>query len=256
MTTILNGEHSRNPELTNHSLSPRVDAHSSELHTTAPAHRTQPPEGTNHTSMTSTEAMEYPRSKRTSTKVPNWQAYARTSFLYQAANYMASLPKTAIAAPGQENKALREEHGPTETPSIQSKGWKSSEDILGTLATSSSPDSNPGEGQGLSAYFASHISSIGLKTQAKCAPEIKRTICKRCKSILIPGKSSTSKIENLSRGSRKPWADVLVIRCKLCEMEKRYPVGAQRQPKTLNKLPRRDKRKDWPRINRLQSASR
>jgi ribonuclease P protein subunit RPR2 len=40
-----------------------------------------------------------------------------------------------------------------------------------------------------------------------------------------------AQIENLSKGGRKPWADVLVVRCRVCGFVKRYPVGARRQRK-------------------------
>jgi ribonuclease P protein subunit RPR2 len=45
--------------------------------------------------------------------------------------------------------------------------------------------------------------------------------------MLIAGVSSACFIENKSRGGKKPWADVLVVRCQTCSHETRYPVGQQ-----------------------------
>lgn len=58
-------------------------------------------------------------------------------------------------------------------------------------------------------------------------PSIKRTICKRCDSLLVPGVSSTNRIENPSKGGKKPWADVLVVECNACGAVKRFPVGIE-----------------------------
>lgn len=70
-----------------------------------------------------------------------------------------------------------------------------------------------------------------MKSQIRLSQDVKHSICKRCSAILIPGSTSSSKVENLSRGGKKPWADVLVIECNVCSAQKRFPVGAKRQPR-------------------------
>jgi len=47
----------------------------------------------------------------------------------------------------------------------------------------------------------------------------------------VPGKTSIIRLENKSKGGRKPWADVLVVECQRCGLERRYPVGQERQCK-------------------------
>ncbi|KAI0019889.1 hypothetical protein F4780DRAFT_780013 [Xylariomycetidae sp. FL0641] len=42
-------------------------------------------------------------------------------------------------------------------------------------------------------------------------------------------RTSSSVVENKSKGGKKPWADVLVITCHTCQGVKRYPVQAARQ---------------------------
>lgn len=47
----------------------------------------------------------------------------------------------------------------------------------------------------------------------------------------MPDTTSETRIENKSRAEKKPCADVLVIQCRNCHAEKRFPIGAPRQKK-------------------------
>jgi len=58
---------------------------------------------------------------------------------------------------------------------------------------------------------------------------VKALLCKRCDVLLVPGSTSSVTVENASRGGKKPWAEVEVVRCLACGAEKRFPVGATRQ---------------------------
>ncbi|KAK8040530.1 Rpr2-domain-containing protein [Apiospora marii] len=69
------------------------------------------------------------------------------------------------------------------------------------------------------------------KAVIRLSPALKHTVCKYCDSLLIEGETCVSVVENASKGGKKPWADVLVIRCKACKGVKRFPVGASRQKK-------------------------
>jgi ribonuclease P protein subunit RPR2 len=80
----------------------------------------------------------------------------------------------------------------------------------------------------LARELSSHTTSIMRKTKLRITPEIKRTICKKCSSKLIEGHSSVSEMENNSRDGKKPWADVLLVTCLSCGMEKRFPKGQTR----------------------------
>jgi ribonuclease P protein subunit RPR2 len=61
-------------------------------------------------------------------------------------------------------------------------------------------------------------------------------MCKSCNAVLVPGRTAIQRIENESKGGKKPWADVLVISCNRCGSKKRLPVGAKRQPKKRERL--------------------
>jgi ribonuclease P protein subunit RPR2 len=78
---------------------------------------------------------------------------------------------------------------------------------------------------------------------------LKRTMCKRCNTILVHGSTATQTLDNTSKGGKKPWADVLVLECKLCGGKKRFPVGAKKQEK---KSVRRSDPKDTTSITSME----
>ncbi|KAI1479752.1 Rpr2-domain-containing protein [Daldinia eschscholtzii] len=135
--------------------------------------------------------------------VPNRPVYSRISYLYQAATYLASQPT-----------------GNTDD----------------TVATQDKEALCPSQSEhGLSRRFITDLRSASLKSQIRLSPAIKHTICKSCDSLLIEGETSSSSIENKSKGGKKPWADVLVISCHACGGVKRFPVHAPRQKRRTSR---------------------
>lgn len=80
----------------------------------------------------------------------------------------------------------------------------------------------------LSRALARNVDLISKKAVTKLSPSIKRTICKKCQTLLIPGVSETIKVENESR-ENKPHSDILVHTCHTCGRKKRFPIGKNRQ---------------------------
>lgn len=72
-----------------------------------------------------------------------------------------------------------------------------------------------------------NMNGIAKKTVLKLSPSIKRTICKKCNNLLIPGISVKIYIENKSR-KKLDKCDVLVHSCLTCGTNKRFPVGQDR----------------------------
>lgn len=138
--------------------------------------------------------------------VPNKHLHSRSTFLYQAAAYL-----TLRAGALDANKAL---------DSAQS---------------SRAPQSH----QGLALQLGSDLQTVSRKGQVRLSSELKRTICKTCNTVLIPGRTATQAVENESKGGKKSWADVLVITCALCRSKKRFPIGAKRQGKKSERQPPR-----------------
>ena len=130
--------------------------------------------------------------------VPNKHLHARTTFLYQAATYL-----TLRAGAPQQFETKKTPEG-LHAPQTHS---------------------------GLALQLASDLHAVSRKGQVRLSSELKRSICKTCYTVLVPGRTATQTIENESKGGRKSRADVVVIECTFCSTKKRFPVGATRQKK-------------------------
>lgn len=105
---------------------------------------------------------------------------------------------------------------------------------------SATDTSDPRTYSNLALLLGSDLQAVSRKSQVSLSADLKRTICKSCNSILIPGRTATHIVENESKGGKKPWADILVIGCTLCGVKKRFPIGATKQ---LKKKERKSKAK-------------
>ncbi|KAI1408069.1 Rpr2-domain-containing protein [Hypoxylon sp. FL1857] len=140
--------------------------------------------------------------------VPNRPIYSRISYLYQAAAYLATHPDS--------------EGSNTVTQTIKGSGEETTKESAQTPCTRYSKHA-------LSRRLITDLRSSSLKSQIRLSPAMKHTICKFCDSLLIEGETSSSVIENKSKHGKKPWADVLVVKCHACGGVKRFPVQAPRQ---------------------------
>ncbi|CAI6339378.1 unnamed protein product [Periconia digitata] len=140
-----------------------------------------------------------PKDKLPKTKgVQNKHLHFRTTFLYQAATYLTL-------------------HSPAAGPVGSASSHAYSNRAL---------------------QMGSDLQAVSRKGQVRLSAELKRTICKCCNTVLIPGRTATHTIENDSKGAKKPWADVLVIGCTFCGAKKRFPVGATKQLKKAQRMPK------------------
>lgn len=137
--------------------------------------------------------------------IPNKHLHARTTFLYQAATYLT------LHASIDSRKAEVGDPVPSETRQVER---------LSPLALQLGAD----------------IHTVSRKAQLRLSIDLKRSMCKSCNTVLVPGHTATQVTENQSKDGKKPWADVLVISCKRCGGERRLPIGAKRQPKKRDRL--------------------
>jgi ribonuclease P protein subunit RPR2 len=137
--------------------------------------------------------------------IPSKHLHARTTFLYQAATYLSLQTSTSGTAPVPAGRKC--EH-------------------VAAAYNPCFPDHSP-----VALQLASHLQQVSRKAQLRLAVDIKRTMCKRCNTILVHGRTASQMLENTSKGGKKPWADVLVLECKMCGGKKRFPVGATKQNK-------------------------
>ncbi|KAI9565161.1 hypothetical protein GHT06_008937 [Daphnia sinensis] len=79
----------------------------------------------------------------------------------------------------------------------------------------------------LSSFYGTNMVSIGKKLQLKLDPSLKRTMCKGCKSLLIPGKTAVIKIQKpliskKKKKRQKNYNKIQVWKCLLCKCVKTY----------------------------------
>ncbi len=141
----------------------------------------------------------------------NKALHSRVSFLYQAAAYLATREAQTL-------ESIAEAHQDVER-----------------LSTTASQDDRRLPSQALSRRCISDLRLVSLKTQIRLSPSIKNSICKRCDIMLLVGSTCESEIENKSKGGKKPWADVLVRRCKSCGYERRFPCQSKRQARRCSR---------------------
>ena len=162
---------------------------------------------------------------------------SRVSYLYKAAAYFSGLP------PGIESEAEagKEEFGRelSQSTGHGQTSWTSKYAAIKYRHLEIPVDMNTAEsGAKPSATYDEataramllQIEGIAKKGQVGLSPLKKHSICKRCKLLLIDGRNASQRLENKSRGGKKPWADVFVVTCNSCGTRKHYPVGAKRQP--------------------------
>lgn len=74
----------------------------------------------------------------------------------------------------------------------------------------------------MSRMMARLADGVTKRTVTKVLPHLKRTICKKCLGVLIPGLTVTIEVEGHGKG------EVLIHGCRLCGATKRFPVGKDR----------------------------
>lgn len=168
--------------------------------------------------------------------IPNKHLHARISYLYQAATYLAIVEVEKSSIVSDHDKARQIEKGQDKMSSgdlnseVLPRNHTSSRSVEEAVCQNFRQKSDVSDNIAFSRYLSSHLHGISLKGQICLSSKIKHSICRKCQSILVPGRSSTATIENLSRGGKKPWADVLVVECNACNSKKRFPIGLERQP--------------------------
>jgi len=188
---------------------------------------------------------------KTKSGVPNKHLHARISFLQQAATYLTlqgqGKPANTLDSGDHllvSNKANEDSSIPDGHAQSNGKADSEQQDHVGHVYAphriaaqapghTKTPSATRLHTGGLPLHLATHLRQTALKSQIRLHTNIKRPICKRCSTVLIDGETCTKRVENLSRGGKKPHADVLVLECGVCGAEKRFPVGAKRQKRKV-----------------------
>jgi len=75
----------------------------------------------------------------------------------------------------------------------------------------------------LARFYVQTLVSIAQKNVIRLDPSIKRTLCKRCHSLLLPGVTSTVRIQQKRRRSQR------IVTCLQCRSIKRFAVNPAHQ---------------------------
>ena len=175
--------------------------------------------------------------------VPNKHLHARISYLQQAATYLSlqqqrSTPEKVSADSTKATDGVEQNIVNDAKPQkMQSNAQATACPESGAQPMASASTSVP---NGLPTYLTSHLTQVARKSQIRLHPTIKHSVCKRCSNTLIEGTTSKKFMDNLSKGGRKPHADVLFIECGFCGMQKRFPVGQQRQKRKNERVAFKD----------------
>lgn len=137
----------------------------------------------------------------------------RQNFLSQAANYL------------RNTHIQHDANNAAQQPQSASTGH--TKPVSGTAV----PYSVKNPLTNLSRVYISQMRGVSQKTQTRLPIPVKRSYCKRCDTLLTPGVNCSHEVQNSSRGHKKPWADVLVVRCLGCGTEKRFPQTERRGSK-------------------------
>ncbi|KAI9737854.1 MAG: hypothetical protein M1834_009223 [Cirrosporium novae-zelandiae] len=174
------------------------------------------------------------KNKKTTPSAPQKHLYSRISYLYQTAILLNSVQTGRNRLESETNKESQYQSSKsTDTIRNNESGGLGNAPNLHEENREESLQ-NPIT-QRSTRRLLSQARAISMKSQIRLSPNIKRTICKRCDALLIPGQSSAEYIENISRDRKKPWADILVIQCQLCGTSKRFPVGASKQTRRTDR---------------------
>lgn len=162
--------------------------------------------------------------------IQNRHIYSRASYLYQAASYLANCAHQTIKTTKSEDD---QDDARKDEQSVAADGDSFAHSKQERKAIIH-----------LSHQVISDMRSVSLKAQIRQSPAIKQTICRYCDAVQIEGKTCHSTVENLSKGGRKPWADILITRCDTCGNVKRYPISAPRQKRKSLRVPETSRREE------------
>lgn len=184
-----------------------------------------------------TENMGKSRKKQAAQSVPNKQIHNRVSYLYQAATFLATTDNATRSPVGERYESCHNRSSGrynVEIDATQQEKFQAYPAPNGSRGAQNSDQSTflmTDE-----RHFISNLRLVAQKSQIRLNPALKRSFCKTCDSLLVPGTTSRVQCENKSKNGRKPQADVHVITCMTCGAQKKFPMGAKRQSSKAQRL--------------------
>ncbi|KAF8625603.1 hypothetical protein AX15_005283 [Amanita polypyramis BW_CC] len=155
------------------------------------------------------------------TSIQNKDIIQRLNFLYQASVYLTNLskdvPSTTPVGAGRERyskaAASNLESRPIDAhPAHSDDKEKNKEERRATRRRIRTTDD-------LARAYIDTMTTVGKKTTVKMDPSIKRTLCKACNSVLIPGVSVRVRIKGSTSHKH-----AIVLKCVRCEYARKIPA--------------------------------
>ncbi|KAJ5595492.1 Rpr2-domain-containing protein [Penicillium hispanicum] len=163
-------------------------------------------------------------------KNPKGHLKARMDYLQRAASYLQNVAIQNRDRTGSSHAdGINHETLDQSMPEASMVRAHESKEISGSTPAGQQPIK--GSLTNLTRICLSQMRGVSLKTQVRLPVPVKRSFCKRCDTLLSQGVNCVHEIRNASRGRKKPWADVLIIRCLICGTEKRFPQTDRRSRK-------------------------
>ncbi|KAI0773904.1 RNAse P Rpr2/Rpp21/SNM1 subunit domain-containing protein [Fomes fomentarius] len=134
--------------------------------------------------------------------VANRDIIQRINFLYQASTYLNTI---AQWTPLNHGQVYHKDRGKTRN-SIR----------------------NPQNTSELSRSYVSTMRIVGQKAMVRMDPSIKRTLCKKCDTILVPGSTSSVRIK-----TRRGHGQIVTYTCHTCGTVRRIPAAPVLIPDAL-----------------------
>ncbi|KAI0823617.1 Rpr2-domain-containing protein [Trametes gibbosa] len=133
--------------------------------------------------------------------VANRDIIQRINFLYQASTYLNTISQTLTSTSADTN---------IQTTLQPSKGRSKKKQKL----------RHPKDAAELSRSYVGTMRTVGQKTMVRMDPSMKRTLCKTCDTVLLPGSTVTVRI----RPSLQPNGQSVVHTCLTCQTLRRIPA--------------------------------
>lgn len=173
-------------------------------------------------------------------RIANRPLYSRVSYLVQAATYFQSVHARTTLTQDSES-VLSRATVPLKNDNVHmTDNQETTSRTSQALPNACRLEDNSSRSQTLvgveqiplplstQRYLTSQLRAVASKGQIRLARQMKHRFCKKC-LVILDDTTSTRRIENNSRGGKKPWADVCVVKCVSCNSVKRYAIGAERQ---------------------------
>ncbi|GAA6032614.1 hypothetical protein JCM8097_004839 [Rhodosporidiobolus ruineniae] len=169
------------------------------------------------------------------TPVPNRDALQRINYLHQASTLLSTILAAEAAEPPRKRSRKGKERATDEPESEQARQASTSK------GGADGADGEDGEGrkrkrqrQGkttseavrpVSQHLARQMVEVAKKATVRMDPSVKRTKCKGCSVVLVPGVTSRVRVKPSG-----PHAHVIVHTCLSCQTQRRLPAPPQPSP--------------------------